>query len=342
MLEQTEKANVAKKPLISVVVPVYNEETNIEPFYAALSGAIADLDADFEVVFVDDGSTDQTFEMIQALANHDDRVNALRFSRNFGSHPALSAGLHHSRGDAAVVISVDLQDPPSLIGIFLKRWREGYHVVWGVRESRDDPWAKKTLANLFYLVIRRIAIPDYPREGMDCGLLDRRVIDAFGGFKEVSRIVTTLLIWAGFRQAFVPYHRRARHSGVSKWPLAKRLTAAIDIIVSFSTFPIRFMSYLGIIISLISFAYASFLIVRRIFFGLGETGWPSVMVATLFLGGVQLIMLGILGEYIWRTSEQVRARPLYIVMDQLGFQNPRQELPLLRGPTSAPHHLPKT
>jgi len=315
---------LSEPALISVVVPVFNEETNIQPFYDALCEAVNSLEERFEMIFVDDGSADGSFQLISDLARRDSRIRALRFSRNFGSHPALTAGLRHARGDAAVMISVDLQDPPSLIGAFLSNWRQGYHVVWGVRESRDDPWAKKTLANSFYALIRRIAIPNYPPQGMDCGLLDRRVIEAFNGFQEVSRIVPTLLIWAGFRQTLVPYHRSARHSGYSKWSLRKRVKAAIDIIVSFSYLPIRFMSYLGILISCASFVYAAFLILRRVFLGMGGSGWPSVMVAILFLGGMQLIMLGILGEYIWRTSEQVRARPLYIVMDEIGFQKNSQ------------------
>jgi glycosyltransferase involved in cell wall biosynthesis len=331
---------MSEPTLISVVVPVYNEETNIEPFYAALWEAIAGLDVGFEVIFVDDGSTDQTFELIHDLACQDKRVKALRFSRNFGSHSAMTAGMRYARGDAVVLISVDLQDPPALIGEFIEKWRAGYQVVWGVRQGRDDPWSKKVLANGFYALIRRIAIPDYPPQGMDCGLFDRRVIEAFNHFSEVSRIVPTLLIWTGFRQTLVPYHREARRSGESKWPLAKRIKAAIDIIVSFSYFPIRFMSYLGIFISCISFVYASFLIVRRVVFGLGGSGWPSVMVAILFLGGLQLIMLGILGEYIWRTSEQVRGRPLYILMEEVGFGETKPKEIMREEFTSESHSLP--
>jgi len=289
---------------------------------------------------VDDGSRDRTFQLVSELARQDPRVKALRFSRNFGSHPAMTAGMRHARGDAAVIISVDLQDPPALIGRFIQQWRAGYHVVWGVREGRDDPWSKKLLANGFYALIRRIAIPDYPPQGMDCGLFDRKVIEAFNGFAEVSRIVPTLLIWAGFRQTLVPYFREARRSGESKWPLAKRIKAAIDIIVSFSYLPIRFMSYLGMFISCLGFLYAAFLIVRRVFFGLGGAGWPSVMVAILFLGGVQLLMLGILGEYIWRTSEQVRARPLYIVMDDIGFEQSTLGETTREALTSGLHRLP--
>jgi glycosyltransferase involved in cell wall biosynthesis len=314
-----------REDLISIVVPVFNEEANIRPFHEALVAAIDAVEADFEIIFVDDGSSDETFSLIRELSERDRRVKALHFSRNFGSHPALTAGLRYAAGAAVVMISVDLQDPPGLIRTLIDRWREGFHVVWGVRETRDDPWAKKTFASLFYALIRRIALPDYPRQGMDFGLLDRKVVEAFNSFQEANRIVPTLLVWAGFRQTQIPYHRSARRAGKTKWSFGKRIKAAIDIIVSFSYLPIRFMSYLGLMISVLSFAYALYLVVRKIFFDLGGPGWASTMVAVLFLGGLQLTMLGVLGEYIWRTTEQVRGRPLYIILDQVGFD--REERP---------------
>lgn len=316
---------MAGRELLSVVVPVFNEETNIRPFWERLSAAAAQWDVDVEVVFVDDGSTDATFKIIEELSAVDGRVKALRFSRNFGSHAALTAGLRHAKGAAAVLISVDLQDSPELIGSFVERWRQGYHVVWGVRESRDDPWLKKFLANTFYGIIRRTALPGYPPQGMDFGLIDRKVIDVFNAFEDVDRIVPTLLVWAGFRQAWIGYHRAARHSGSSKWPFRKRVRAAIDIVVSFSHQPIRFMSYIGVLASFLGFLYGIYLIIAYYFYGLQETGFRSVMVAVLFLGGLQLIMLGVLGEYIWRAAAQVRRRPLFIVMEKLGFDDAKKE-----------------
>lgn len=328
----TNGANLPKRDLISIVVPVFNEETNIGPFYDQISSAAKGWDVDIELIFVDDGSTDTSFDILMALRKKDPRVNALRFSRNFGSHAALTAGLRLARGVAAALISVDLQDDPGLIGTFIEEWRKGSHVVWGVRETRDDPWAKTMFANAFYALIRKIALPNYPPKGMDFGLLDRKVIRAFNGFEEANRIVPTLLVWAGFKQTLIPYHRKGRHSGVSKWSFASRIKAAIDITVSFSYLPIRMMSYAGLTASLFGFAYGVFLIINRLLFGGGGAGWPSVMVTVLFLGGMQLTMLGVLGEYVWRTSEQVRRRPLYIVMDQLGldaepWSDPREALP---------------
>jgi glycosyltransferase involved in cell wall biosynthesis len=314
--------------LISIIVPAFNEELNVIPFYEALTSAIDRIEARFEIILVDDGSTDDTFRIFTGLALRDPRVWALRFSRNFGSHAALTAGLREARGDAAVMISMDLQDPPDLIRSFLDKWSEGNHVVWGVRASREDPLSKKVYARLFYGLIRKIALPEYPPEGMDFGLIDRKVIQAFNGFHEANRLVPAMIVWAGFQQALIPYHRGARQRGTTKWSFRKRIKAAIDVIVSFSYLPIRFISYAGIVVSLLSFAYAAFLIVRRLFFGLGGTGWPSVMVTVLFLGGIQLIVLGVLGEYIWRTSDQVRGRPLYIVMDRVGSQTEKDHVPV--------------
>lgn len=326
-----------KRSLISVIVPAFNEEANIRPFYDALAPALKSIDSDFELIFIDDGSTDATFRILSELSGKDRRVRALRFSRNFGSHAALTAGLRNARGDAAVMISIDLQDPPDLIRTFVEKWREGSHVVWGVRATRDDPWSKKLYARLFYGLIRKIALSDYPPEGMDFGLIDRKVIEAFNCFQEVNRLVPAMIVWAGFRQALIPYHRGPRHHGTTKWSFRKRLKAAIDVIVSFSYFPIRFISYAGIVVSLLSFLYGSFLIVRRLWFGLGGAGWPSVMVTVLFLGGIQLIVLGILGEYIWRTSDQVRNRPLYIVMERAGTEERAEDVPIeIRSRSSSP------
>jgi glycosyltransferase involved in cell wall biosynthesis len=305
--------------LISVVVPVYNEETNIGPFYEALTGVISGLNANFELIFVDDGSSDRTYGLICELAQRDCRVKAIRFSRNFGSHAAVMAGLRWATGDAAVMISVDLQDPPELIPELIRRWQEGFHVVWAVREGRDDPWLKKAFAAAFYKLFRTIALPEYPSTGMDFGLFDRCVLESLKNLNELNHFITGMIIWLGFRQTTVFYHRQARHAGVSKWSFSKRIKNALDAIVSFSYVPIRFISYVGLFISLLSFLFAGFLVVRRVFFGLGAPGWPSVMVAVLFIGGLQLMVLGILGEYIWRGTEQVRGRPQYIVMEAIGF-----------------------
>jgi glycosyltransferase involved in cell wall biosynthesis len=310
--------------LCSVVIPFYNEEENIDPLYQTLITAVTGLDVDWEFIFVDDGSSDNSISILQRLRATDARIKVLRFSRNFGSHAALSAGLRNAIGEAAVILSADLQDPPELIPTLLNRWREGYQVVWAVRESRADPWLKRTLASLFYRLFRAIALPNYPRQGMDFGLFDRQVLNVLNQLPEHNHFVTAMIVWAGFRQIHVPYQRRARYSGVSKWSLSKRLKAALDAIVSFSYFPIRLIIYLGLMVSTLSFIYALFIIARRLLFNLGGEGWPSVMVAVLFLGGVQLVTLGILGEYLWRVAEEVKARPLYIIAERWGFNNPKE------------------
>lgn len=310
---------MSRQKLGSIVVPCYNEEANILEFHEAVTSAIKKMQMPFEIVFVDDGSTDSTFEMIWSLAEKDSRVKCLQLSRNFGSHSAILAGLHSATGDFAVMISADLQDPPEVIPEMVARWEEGYHVVWAVREGRDDPVLKKLLAGCFYWLLRRIALPDYPAKGMDYGLFDRRVLDALKGFTEVNQFLTGSIVWLGFRQTEIPYLRQARTRGVSKWPVGKRIKTALDAIVSFSYFPVRFISYSGMAICLLSFLYAVFLVFRKVFLGLGGAGWPSLMVAVLFLGGTQLIMVGILGEYLWRGVDHARKRPPYIVMERIGF-----------------------
>jgi len=272
-----------------------------------------------EIIFIDDGSTDRSYELMRELHTADPRVKCVRLSRNFGSHAAIVAGFLHCRGQSALILSADLQDPPDLIPTLIRKWQEGNEVVWGVRESRDDPPMKTFLANAFYWLVRKIALPQYPAKGMDFGLFDRRVIDEIAKMRETNKFVVGLVLWLGFRQAFVPYHRAARQRGTSKWSYARRIKAAVDLFVSFSYVPIRFASVMGLLVSLVALIYGAVLVVRRVAYGLGNEGWPSLMVAVLFLGGIQLLTLGILGEYIWRGTDQARARPEYVIMDKVGF-----------------------
>jgi len=306
--------------LLSIVVPVFNEETNIEPFYAALAPVMDGLDVATEVLFVDDGSSDRSFERISGLAARDPRIRCLRFSRNFGSHPAVLAGLRNCAGDAAVMMSVDLQDPPEMIRKLSDEWQKGAHVVWAVRETRDDPWSKKVLANSFYWLFRRVALENYPPTGMDFGLFDHKVLECLRNYEERNAFIVGTIVWLGFNVAYVHYHRRARHSGHTKWSLGKRIKNALDAFVSFSHVPIRLISYSGLFVSFLSVLYAMYIMYRRFTHGDATSGWPSLMTAILFLGGVQLIMLGVVGEYLWRGVDQSRGRPQYIVMDKLGFE----------------------
>lgn len=306
--------------LISIVVPAMNEQDNIGPFYSAVTNVTDSLnDFQWEIVFVDDGSTDLTAERIKELRSKDSRVRALQLSRNFGSYAAIKAGFDYASGDAVITISADLQDPPDLFRSFVQHWQEGHDIVWGVREQRDDLWSKRIAATIFYRLVRRLALADLPEHGMDCGLFDRAVVDVFRRIRDKNSITFMTIYWMGFRQARVPYHRQARQFGSSKWPLGKRVKSALDVITSFSYFPVRFASYMGLAISVIAFIGAVIVLFNRLVLGIGELGWPSLMVTILFLGGVQMLMMGIIGEYLWRISTEVRNRPEYIVMKELGF-----------------------
>lgn len=324
--------------LISVVVPAMNEEENVQPFYDAVTAVTDELsEYDWEFIFVDDGSTDQTLPRIQALREKDARVHALQLSRNFGSYAALRAGFDYAHGDAVITISADLQDPPMLFRPFLERWQQGYHTVWGVREQRDDGWGKKLLASMFYRLIRRLALAYLPTGGMDCGLFDRKVINAFRQIPDRNSITFMTIYWMGFRQARIPYHRQRRRLGTSKWPIGKRAKAAVDVITLFSYLPIRLCTYIGLAVSTISILGALLILLNKIMWGIGGWGWPSVMVALLFLGGVQLIMLGTIGEYLWRISSEVRGQPQYIIMTEIGFGN---DSPQFIPPLTIDHQSP--
>jgi len=308
------------KPLIAIVVPVHNEKDNLAAFHEAVSVVMHQLgEYDWEFVFVDDGSTDESFEILTTLRDVDKRVTAIRFPRNFGSHVAIAAGIDYSKGDAAVIMAADLQDPPTLIKEFVARWRAGFDVVWGARSGRDDGRMRAWAMNRFYSLVRRIAIPNYPKGGTGsfC-LISKPVMDAFRQMNERNRLTFGLIAWAGFRETQVPYHRPRRLVGASSWTMAKMLKAAVDTFVSFSFLPIRAISYFGVLVSLVSFVFGFYVLLNKILFGTHVEGWTSVMLAVLLLGGVQLVMIGVLGEYLWRALDEARARPLYIIERTLG------------------------
>ena len=308
------------KPLIAIVVPVHNEKDNLVRFREEVSVVMRQLgEYDWEFVFVDDGSTDGSFEVLTTLRDLDERVTALRFPRNFGSHVAIAAGIDYAKGDAAIIMAADLQDPPELIREFVARWRNGYDVVWGARSGRDDGKARAWAMNRFYSLVRRIAIPNYPKGGTGsfC-LITKPVMDAFRQMNERNRLTFGLIAWAGFRETQVPYHRPRRLVGSSSWTMGKMFKAAIDTFVSFSFLPIRAISYFGLLVSALSFLIGFYVLLNKVFFGTHVEGWTSVMLAVLLLGGVQLVMIGVLGEYLWRALDEARARPLYIIERTLG------------------------
>lgn len=311
-------------PLISIVVPVHNEEANLQRLYDAVTGILrGERDVDWEFVFVDDGSRDRSLEVIRALHAADPRVRALRFPRNFGSHVAIAAGIDHCSGDAAVIMAADLQDPPEVLPLFLATWRDGHDIVWGARAGRDDGAVRSTLMRAFYRLVRRFAIPSYPAGGTGsfC-LISRPVIDTFRQCKERNRLTFGLIAWSGFRQAEVPYHRPQRDVGRSSWTAARLVKSAVDTFVGFSFAPIRAISYFGLVVSALSFLVGFYVLVNRVVYGTKVEGWTSVMLAVLVIGGVQLVMIGVLGEYLWRVLEEARGRPLYILERSVGFEKP--------------------
>lgn len=309
------------RPVVAIVVPVFNERQNLPAFHAAVSDVIASIpDYDWQFVFVDDGSRDGSFEALAQLRERDDRVHALRFPRNFGSHVAIAAGIDYCRGDAAIVMAADLQDPPPLIREFTARWREGYDVVWGARTGRDESALRSFGMSLFYRMVRRFAIPSYPAGGTGsfC-LISAPVIAAFRQCEERNRLTFGLVAWSGFRSTEVPYHRPRRLIGSSSWTLRKMVKAATDTFISFSSLPIRTISILGLLVSALSFLFGVYVFINQIFFGTRVQGWSSVMLVVLVLGGVQLLMIGVLGEYLQRILDEARGRPLYVIERTLGL-----------------------
>ncbi len=307
------------KPVISVVVPMHNEEANVGPFYERVSTALTALGEPWEIVCVDDGSRDATIAALVALHERDPRVKVVRLSRNFGKEAALTAGLDHAAGDAVIPLDADLQDPPELIPELVAKWREGYDVVNATRRSRQgETWLKKATASAFYRAIGGMTTIGIPRDTGDFRLLSRPAMEALKRLPERNRFMKGLFVWVGFRQASILYDRQPRHAGRSQWNYWRLWNLALDGITSFSSWPLRIWSYLGATIALFAFVYASFLIIRTLVFGVDVPGYASLMVVVLFVSGVQLIGLGVLGEYLGRVFDEVKSRPLYLVQAAWG------------------------
>src|SRR3954452_4589851 len=302
----------------SAIIACLDEQENLPTCYERVAAVLDEAFDDWEIIFVDDGSTDLTYETIRGLAEADPRIKAVRLSRNFGSHVAIAAGLDHACGDVAIVLAADLQDPPEVIPEFVGRWRDGYDIVWGSRETRSDPFMRRVMARGFYGLVRRFALPGIPKTGTGsfC-LIDRAVVDAFRRFSERNRLTFGIISWTGFAQTEVPYARAPRLAGRSKWSPGALVKAAVDTFVSFSYAPLRMISYFGIVVSALAFLFGVYVIVDYVANGTTLKGWPSLMLAILFLGGVQLLTLGIVGEYIWRVSEESKSRPLYIARETI-------------------------
>ena len=308
-------------PLLSIVTPAFNEAENLPRLYERIAGIDwAALGLEFELLVVDDHSTDGTKGVLDVLAARDARVKTLRFSRNFGSHAALTAGLEHATGAAAVVLAADLQDPPETIPALVAEWRKGAATVWAVRGEREgETLANRATARIFYALIERMTRMKMPPNGVDFFLVDRAVIEALRLAPERNTSLVAQIQWLGFAQSSLVYTKVARASGRSKWTLSKRIKLALDWVVGFSYFPIRMMSVIGLIFACVGFLYASFLIVRRFVFVVPVEGWTSLISVVLITSGVQLVMLGVLGEYLWRSFDASRQRPRFIIEGRRGL-----------------------
>lgn len=301
-------------PLLSVVTPAYNEARNLPVLYERLVQVIGGLGVDWEWIVVDDHSGDDTFAVAAGIAQRDSRVQAVRLARNSGSHTAITCGLHQARGDCAVVLAADLQDPPETLPALLEQWRAGSQVVWAVRARREGERASTVgFARLYYLIMRRlVGMQEMPASGADFFLLDRRVLDAFRQFNESNVSILALLTWMGFRQTSIAYDKQARLHGQSGWSLGKKFKLVVDSVTSFSYLPIRLMSIVGFIVAIIGFLYAGVVVVNALA-GRPPEGWASLMVVVLVVGGIQMLMMGVLGEYLWRALDEARTRPRYLV-----------------------------
>jgi len=309
--------------VLTIVVPVKDEEQAIAPCVSRVVDVLSKLAdpaaSSFEILFIDDGSTDQTMAEIRRACAADARIRAISLSRNFGKEAALSAGLDHARGSAVVPLDVDLQDPPEALGEMIAKWREGFEIVYGVRSNRQsDSLPKRLTADLYYRAHNFLSQDKIPEHAGDFRLLDRVVVDVIRAMPERTRFMKGLFAWAGFRQTSVSYSREERTVGTTKFRYWKLWTLALDGITSASTVPLRIWSYLGGLVAMFAMAFAIFIIVRTMISGTEVPGYASLMVAVLFLGGLQMLSLGVLGEYVGRILTEVKHRPLYVVRETIG------------------------
>jgi len=309
--------------LLSIVVPIYNESLNIDGFFARLVPVLESLGEPFEVICIDDGSKDDSVLRLKRRNEADPRLKLLVFSRNFGKEAALSAGLANAIGDAVIPIDADLQHPPEMIPQMVAKWREGYDVVYAVRRERTGQGLLSRLqAKAFYWVFDKLSEVQMPREVGDFRLLDRKVVDAINAMPERTRFMKGIFAWVGFRQTGLPYDQEERRFGETSFNLMRLLRFAFDGLVAFSDMPLRMWTVIGAVVSGFAFFYIVVRLIRTLLYGIDVPGYESIIVIMLFLGGVQLITLGIIGHYLGRVFNEVKGRPLYIVRERLGVKKP--------------------
>lgn len=300
-------------PILSIVIPICDEQENLKQLYARLALVLAEAEPDFEIIFVDDGSRDHSLEILARVAQTDARVSIISLARNFGHQAAISAGLDQARGNAVVVMDGDLQDPPEVLSQFIAKWREGHDVVYAIRGKRKESWLKRTSYAAFYRLMQRVANIEIPLDAGDFCIMDRRVVDLVINMPERNRFVRGIRSWVGLDQVGVEYERAARHAGETKYSFGRLVTLALDGLISFSFVPLRVISMSGVGVSIISILLAVIYTVQKLVWGLSPPGFPTTIVAIFFLAGIQLITIGVIGEYVGRTFEEVKRRPMYVV-----------------------------
>jgi glycosyltransferase involved in cell wall biosynthesis len=336
------------RPVFSLVIPVWNEEKVLPVLYERMTQVMDSTGEPWELIFVNDGSRDRSLELLHELHQRDPRIKVLNFSRNFGHQIAITAGSDYADGDAVIIMDADLQDPPEVVLRLIEKWREGYDVAYAVRTKRaGETWFKLFTASVFYRLIRSIADVEIPLDAGDFRLMDRRVVLAMRQLRERNRFMRGLSSWVGFKQVAVEYERAARFAGETKYPLRKMLRLANNAITSFSHVPLQLATYTGFVLAVVSLVGILVAIIARLSGISALSGQATTLVSVLFLGGIQLIFLGIIGEYLGRIYDEVKNRPLYIIADAVGFERPVLEVsaehtppPVVSGPASGAAHRP--
>lgn len=305
---------------VSIIVPIYYNELNIPHLYEQMKEKILSrTDFEAEIVCVDDGSKDGSYKALLELREKDDRFKVVKLSRNFGSHTAILAGFAHATGDCMTMVAADLQEPLEIIIEMYEKWKQGKKVVIAVRKDREDDFFQKLFSNTYYSLMQKYALKDMPSGGFDCFFIDKKVRDVLVSMNEKNSSIVGQVLWAGFEMDKIYYVRKKREIGESKWTLSKKIKLFIDSFMAFSYVPIRFISTLGIVISIVGFILAVFLIVNKFMFNVPVQGWTTMMITLLMLSGIQMLTLGVIGEYLWRNFDESRGRPTYIVEETHGI-----------------------
>lgn len=306
---------------LSIVIPVYFNEPNLPDLYAKLSeNVLSRLNMAYEIIMVDDGSGDNSYQVMQELRKNDRNIKLVKLSRNFGSHAAILAGLTHASGDCATVISADLQDPPEIILKMLDKWNAESKVVLAVRKDREEPATQKAFSNTYYKLMQKFALPGMPDGGFDCFLVDKQVVSVLKNMEEKNTTLMGQVIWCGFSHDIIYYTRKTREKGESRWTLGKKIKLFVDSFVSFSYFPIRLVEVIGVLFSMCSLIWLICILLVKLFGGIDTAGWTTLMAVVLLSSGLILITLGVIGEYLWRIFDAVRKRPVFIVEETKGIE----------------------